>query len=272
MICNQFSLGYIKLYQKSLSHIKLIFFKNRLTSFQNMTSVEVSDSDNLQNSLYPFLGKTYTNYILHGPRKQRLNNVLRWFESSAMVLAYTIHELFRRPAVEWHIYDAIPTIPIDYSQLAQNDTCVLCKTKFRPLEAVKLLPCLHYYHDTCLANWCKENDDCPYRENEDDDERSHCKQNVHLSKDPEFLWRNEIILRLMDVLFQKHEFFREIILDRIKESVDKNLDVCAICLEQLQKKSKRLPCSHKFHELCVETWFERKNTCPLCRFKMEELL
>lgn len=26
-----------------------------------------------------------------------------------------------------------------------------------------------------------------------------------------------------------------------------------------------LQCLHRFHKECVSTWFERKNTCPICK-------
>ncbi|GBM89002.1 hypothetical protein AVEN_145122-1 [Araneus ventricosus] len=41
---------------------------------------------------------------------------------------------------------------------------------------------------------------------------------------------------------------------------------CAICLEtdrSLNRKS--LPCSHAFHEKCINKWLKRSATCPICR-------
>lgn len=44
---------------------------------------------------------------------------------------------------------------------------------------------------------------------------------------------------------------------------------CPICLDNLNSKNtKTLPCNHKFHKLCLDTWLKRKNICPLCRFPL----
>ncbi|CAN7029184.1 unnamed protein product [Brassica oleracea var. botrytis] len=44
---------------------------------------------------------------------------------------------------------------------------------------------------------------------------------------------------------------------------------CSICLDNLVSGkhvvSTRMTCSHVFHEKCRLVWFQRKNTCPLCR-------
>ncbi|XP_009114633.2 uncharacterized protein LOC103839902 [Brassica rapa] len=44
---------------------------------------------------------------------------------------------------------------------------------------------------------------------------------------------------------------------------------CSICLDNLVSDkhgvSTRMTCSHVFHEKCLLVWFQRKNTCPLCR-------
>jgi len=42
---------------------------------------------------------------------------------------------------------------------------------------------------------------------------------------------------------------------------------CAICQCQYEVKEKYiiLQCLHRFHTECVTTWFERKNTCPICK-------
>ncbi|XP_039121376.1 uncharacterized protein LOC120258097 [Dioscorea cayenensis subsp. rotundata] len=45
---------------------------------------------------------------------------------------------------------------------------------------------------------------------------------------------------------------------------------CMICLEELVAGTevKRLPCSHVFHGDCIDGWFARRDSCPLCRFTL----
>lgn len=42
---------------------------------------------------------------------------------------------------------------------------------------------------------------------------------------------------------------------------------CSICLEpfELGEVVKNLKCSHIYHVNCVEKWFKKNETCPLCR-------
>ncbi|GAQ84913.1 Zinc finger RING-type domain containing protein [Klebsormidium nitens] len=43
---------------------------------------------------------------------------------------------------------------------------------------------------------------------------------------------------------------------------------CPICLIEFEAKDslRKLPeCSHYFHQACVDEWFKRNHTCPLCR-------
>ncbi|XP_073038742.1 putative RING-H2 finger protein ATL21A isoform X2 [Primulina eburnea] len=47
-----------------------------------------------------------------------------------------------------------------------------------------------------------------------------------------------------------------------------NGDSCPICLEEFQPSARlrRLrKCDHRFHAPCLETWLEKKTTCPVCR-------
>ncbi|CAN8254749.1 unnamed protein product [Cochlearia groenlandica] len=50
----------------------------------------------------------------------------------------------------------------------------------------------------------------------------------------------------------------------------KEKECCSVCLMIMEEEDvvKSLPCSHEFHTLCVDTWFDvsRKICCPLCRF------
>ncbi|TKY70306.1 goliath protein [Spatholobus suberectus] len=46
---------------------------------------------------------------------------------------------------------------------------------------------------------------------------------------------------------------------------------CCVCLSRLKAEDeiRVLPCSHKFHKICVNRWLKgRHKTCPLCRFSM----
>lgn len=52
------------------------------------------------------------------------------------------------------------------------------------------------------------------------------------------------------------------------EGENKAIDVdCAICLGELEEGEwlKHLPnCAHRFHVLCMDTWFQSHSNCPLC--------
>jgi len=45
---------------------------------------------------------------------------------------------------------------------------------------------------------------------------------------------------------------------------------CSICYEKLHtEETKKIECNHFFHKRCIDDWFERENTCPLCRHKVD---
>ena len=45
---------------------------------------------------------------------------------------------------------------------------------------------------------------------------------------------------------------------------------CSICLDTLLiGKNEKLICGHYFHTECIDTWFERKKICPLCRYQFK---
>ncbi|KAL2254006.1 UNVERIFIED_CONTAM: hypothetical protein Sindi_0195300 [Sesamum indicum] len=50
---------------------------------------------------------------------------------------------------------------------------------------------------------------------------------------------------------------------------------CAVCLSTLEGENgtRVLPCLHEFHSVCIGRWLATphfKNTCPVCRFPMEQ--
>jgi hypothetical protein len=47
---------------------------------------------------------------------------------------------------------------------------------------------------------------------------------------------------------------------------------CVICLSnyELNEKVIILPCTHIFHNHCLKSWFRNQDTCPICKFKVNE--
>lgn len=46
---------------------------------------------------------------------------------------------------------------------------------------------------------------------------------------------------------------------------------CPICFEEMKETDVcALPCSHCFHEACIDKWLTRSSTCPMCRCDVEE--
>ncbi|KAL6954623.1 RING-type E3 ubiquitin transferase [Sarracenia purpurea var. burkii] len=45
---------------------------------------------------------------------------------------------------------------------------------------------------------------------------------------------------------------------------------CSICKDDFEcnEKVNRLPCKHVFHHECIVPWLNRRNSCPLCRYKL----
>ncbi|XP_021762655.1 E3 ubiquitin-protein ligase RNF181 homolog [Chenopodium quinoa] len=44
-------------------------------------------------------------------------------------------------------------------------------------------------------------------------------------------------------------------------------EICSICLDDVTENINCvLSCNHGFHEICLRRWFQRKRSCPLCRF------
>lgn len=45
---------------------------------------------------------------------------------------------------------------------------------------------------------------------------------------------------------------------------------CAICIDEFRPGDEQmtLPCFHSFHRQCVEEWFHRQDTCPVCKHQV----
>ncbi|XP_063981149.1 E3 ubiquitin-protein ligase AMFR-like [Diachasmimorpha longicaudata] len=50
----------------------------------------------------------------------------------------------------------------------------------------------------------------------------------------------------------------------LPEELAENSDNCAICWEKMES-ARKLPCSHLFHNSCLQSWLEQDTSCPTCR-------
>lgn len=60
---------------------------------------------------------------------------------------------------------------------------------------------------------------------------------------------------------------------RVTDETLKDSDKCPVCVcewEVGKDMALELPCKHIFHPICVKKWFNRQNTCPLCRAPVGE--
>lgn len=53
--------------------------------------------------------------------------------------------------------------------------------------------------------------------------------------------------------------------DATIEELEAVSNVCIICREEMVSRCKKLPCGHIFHTACLQSWFQRQQTCPTCR-------
>lgn len=67
-----------------------------------------------------------------------------------------------------------------------------------------------------------------------------------------------------DCSLQTHLVTREDVLERDEAFM------CAVCMEDFVEGDtlRILPCSHRFHQACVDRWLCRRRACPMCRCRV----
>jgi hypothetical protein len=53
----------------------------------------------------------------------------------------------------------------------------------------------------------------------------------------------------------------------------KDEDSCVICLSAINERAVAVPCNHcAFDFICLVSWFQQQDTCPLCKSRNDMLL
>ncbi|KAK9508244.1 hypothetical protein O3M35_007944 [Rhynocoris fuscipes] len=56
--------------------------------------------------------------------------------------------------------------------------------------------------------------------------------------------------------------------DASEQELTRSDNVCIICREEMLRTCKILPCNHIFHTVCLRSWFQRQQSCPICRLNI----
>tara|TARA_B100001287_G_scaffold271904_1_gene272835 strand:+ start:174 stop:839 length:666 start_codon:yes stop_codon:yes gene_type:complete len=105
------------------------------------------------------------------------------------------------------------------------------------------------------------------------------KENRTVIKVKENLWPEEAHSRYAelfpnDVDVKKHR--KKVNKSKVKKKVvvvqneEEEKEDCCICYSELPKATTTLECGHSFCTKCILTWFQRNNTCPMCRATVPE--
>jgi len=60
------------------------------------------------------------------------------------------------------------------------------------------------------------------------------------------------------------------ILTTALQTQDDNCSICQDPIEQNQSMRIIRHCTHRFHQDCIDTWFEQHVSCPTCRHDIRE--
>ena len=105
------------------------------------------------------------------------------------------------------------------------------------------------------------------------------KENRTVLKVKENLWTDEAHNRYAelfpnDIAVKKPR--KKVNKSKVKKKVvvvqneEEEKEDCCICYSELPKATTTLECGHSFCTKCILTWFQRNNTCPMCRATVPE--
>ncbi|KAK3409303.1 hypothetical protein EUGRSUZ_J01430 [Eucalyptus grandis] len=100
-------------------------------------------------------------------RGDRVDPDERFAAAAAAAAARRIrrNEIIRRgdsPAASTRVVEGLPLITVSEEGLGDGDgVCAVCKDKFVQGEKLRVLPCVHRYHQDCILPWLSMRNTCP---------------------------------------------------------------------------------------------------------------
>ena len=76
------------------------------------------------------------------------------------------------------------------------------------------------------------------------------------------------VINRNNVRYLSQSDFNKLRIKKLKININKKEEgECPICFDNITLKDKiyKIPCEHKFHIICINSWLDDNNTCPLCR-------
>ena len=72
---------------------------------------------------------------------------------------------------------------------------------------------------------------------------------------------------VMDENLIEEEVMPNLITIQFDEVIEKE---CIVCLEEFKETEKisKLDCNHSYHDDCIQEWFQKDRSCPLCRYQV----
>lgn len=86
---------------------------------------------------------------------------MSWNDSIVAVARLHNHSTVFHVCVAWNLGSTAcqPSLSLHLSPLSLR--CAICMMEFAPGEAVRFLPCMHYYHIQCVDGWLMRALTCP---------------------------------------------------------------------------------------------------------------
>ncbi|XP_050522989.1 uncharacterized protein LOC126895303 isoform X2 [Daktulosphaira vitifoliae] len=58
--------------------------------------------------------------------------------------------------------------------------------------------------------------------------------------------------------------------EKIEDNSSKDVEICAICFNEVNDECYKTPCNHEFCKKCMDQWLQKGSTCPICRYLIKE--